>query len=93
MIKGTWEKDRLNGLGTIKHAGKSEVEVIFKEDIIIQKHGQMTDGDKRYFIFTAIQLITFGVTLYLLINRPRKWQKKDIGWALFATVFICYCAY
>ena len=35
MIKGTWDKDRLNGPGEIHNVGKSRVDCIFKDDLVI----------------------------------------------------------
>ena len=41
-VVGVWEKDRLNGQGTIQLPGKKPVDVIFKEDIIIESKPSVT---------------------------------------------------
>ena len=39
VIVATWEKDRINGEGEMTVKGRNPKQVLFKDDIIIEKKG------------------------------------------------------
>ena len=68
VICGTWELDKLNGQGTISPDGdKDPVEVLFKDDIVIQQAGQLFWQDYLYVFTSVLFLIAFYASFPLAI--------------------------
>lgn len=67
VLQGTWETDRLSGLGSITRPGKDPVEVIFNEDIIIEKKVQFGCCDWVYYISGFFLFLIFYAAIPLAL--------------------------
>lgn len=91
VIEGTWEKDRLNGQGTITRKGKSSVEVIFKEDIIIQQKSQFGCCDWFYFITCVFLMLVFyvGIPVGLITEQTPAFGGVGFVWIVYIISSCC----
>lgn len=82
--------DRLNGVGSIIRPGKEPVEVIFSENIIIEKSTQFGCCDWVYYVCAIILMVVFYFAIPLgLITKNSNLYGLTVVWVVYVIVSCC----